>query len=139
MCRAGPYADIDELDAREAKALFARCLQRHGGTNAGATLVMVSETNGVMEGFIIGALDRIYHIGTKLMATDIYFIMLPRADPRDSLKLFKAFEAWAWNNPKVIEIKLGTTFEYGKRPVDKIYVRNGYAVTGNLYVKRKAT
>lgn len=43
-------ADITTFDPIEAKQLLMRCIQRHRHMNYMGTLVMVSESKGVVEG-----------------------------------------------------------------------------------------
>ena len=48
-----------------------QCVTRHGGQHEGGALVMVAEHDGQVEGFIVGMLDRVYHIGDRLASLGV--------------------------------------------------------------------
>ena len=127
LCRAG-------RDRREAHKGPDRLLdQRHGALSDGGTLVLVSECEGVIKGFVIGILDRVYHIGTKLMATDLFTFNSPDGDPRDGLRLIDGLIAWAESN-HVIEIKLGAVDAVGDfERTAKVFRRRGLKQSGVIY------
>lgn len=133
------YADRGSIDEKVCKGLFMSSMQKHGGPYAGSTLVNVAERNGAVEGFLLGMLDRVYHVGDKLMATDVYFWGSGRSDPRDMLRLLDQFEKWAEASPLCIEIKLGATNAFGDyERVGELYRRKGYQQCGVIYEKRIA-
>src|SRR5690606_34787679 len=78
------YAKTATFDLVEAKRLAAQAIQRHGHTNNGGSLVLVSEQNGIVEGFMIGMLDNVYPCLAELMATDLLFIFSDHANPHDA-------------------------------------------------------
>jgi hypothetical protein len=137
MYRSSPYVDRDQIDARLAKALIVQAIQRHGGHNDGSTWVQVAVTDdGAVCGFIIGMLDRVYHIGQNLMATDLFFYANQDADPRDAIRLLDGLIGWAESNPKVIEIKLGAVDTVGDyRRTEKLFQRRGFEQCGVIYAK----
>jgi len=133
------YADRDTVDMIRLKQTFLDALHRHGQRNCGATYINVAERDGVIVGIIIGWLERVYHIGTKLMATDLFYVPSPACSDRDAITLFRNFEEWATENPAVIEIKLGLTNalgDYGR--TEAMYLRMGYEPAGAMYEKRIA-
>lgn len=123
------------IDQSEAKRLLVQAIQRHGHKNGGATWVQVAETDGIVSGFILGTLARVYAIGTHLMASDLFWITHPMADPRDAANLMRSFMEWAKTCPHVIEIKCGTTAIINEDPAEagKILERLGMKPYGNLY------
>jgi hypothetical protein len=134
---ASIYADRATFDEREAKSLFVRALQRHGHKTPGGSFVMVAEQAGAVEGFIIGCLERVYHVLEELMATDLFFLCSARADPHDAGRLLKAFTAWAEANPRVIEIHMGVTNAMGDwTKAGRLYQRQGFTEAGALYERR---
>ena len=134
MYRASPYVGQDAIDERHTKALIVSSIQRHGALSDGGTLVLVSECEGVIKGFVIGILDRVYHIGTKLMATDLFTFNSPDGDPRDGLRLIDGLIAWAESNPAVIEIKLGAVDAVGDfERTAKVFRRRGLKQSGVIY------
>jgi len=133
------YAGRAELDVREAKALMLRSIQRHGGRRAGSTLVMVAATDGVVHGFLLGLLDRVYHVLGALLATDVFFYVDGHGDPRDARRLLRALMAWADTNPAVIEVRMGATGAIGDwRRTEKLYQRAGMHQAGVIYERRIA-
>lgn len=99
---------MGEIDVTETKRLLVTAIQRHGHKTGGACWVQVAETNGVVTGLILGTLARVYSIGTKLYATDLFWLTSPAAEPRDGIKLMRGMVRWAESCPHVVEIKCGT-------------------------------
>lgn len=125
------YRDDCEFDEKAAKALIMRCIQRHGGAYDGSTFIFVAERAGIVEGFIIAALSRLYGIGTKLSAADTHFYVSKRAHARDAFKLIGAYKAWAADNEQVIEINLCATDAVGEfQRTEKLYRRCGFEQFG---------
>ncbi len=134
------YRDDCEFDEKAAKALLVRSIQRHGGRQDGSMFVFVAERAGVVEGFIIAALSRLYGIGTKLLAADTHFYCSQRAHARDAFKLIGAYKAWAAENEQVIEIDLCATDAVGDfRRTEKLYRRMGFQPFGVILSMRVNT
>jgi hypothetical protein len=70
----------------------------------GACFVEVAERFGTVEGFIVGILQRVLHIGTHLQGTDLFWIATPQVEARDPSRLMRNMIAWAEQSPGVIEI-----------------------------------
>lgn len=137
LYQASPYVGIDEVDAKLARSTVMQCIQRDGLKSAGGSLVLVSEVDGKIRGFIIGLLDRVYHVGTKLMATDLFFYNAPDGHPKDGIAMLDRLIAWAEANPRVIEIKLGavnTVGDYAR--TERLFQRRGFKQCGVIYDKR---
>lgn len=110
------YADTATIDEVQAKQMAARSIQD------ARMLVLVSETEGRVEGFIIGVLDSVYPCSHELMATDLLFICTDSADARDAAKMAKLVIKWGEGNEKVIEARLGVTGAVGDwRRTSKLY------------------
>lgn len=128
------YRDVDEIDERECKRLFMGCIQRHGQTNEGGCLVLVAERDGKVEGFIIGMLDRLYHVGRKLVATDLFFYVSERGDPRDAGRLLDEMIAWAAGAKNVVAIRPGITDAIDPDcRARALYERRGFRKAGVIY------
>jgi hypothetical protein len=123
------------IDVKETKRLLVQALQRHGGRHGGATWVQVAESNGQVTGLIVGTLARFYSIGTKLMATDLFFVASRNVEPSDPLKLMRGMIEWAKGCPDVIEIKCGTTavIRDDPREAGRILERLGMKEYGVIY------
>ncbi|MCB1511065.1 MAG: hypothetical protein KDJ36_09180 [Hyphomicrobiaceae bacterium] len=131
------YAGDDrvEFDVREAKRLLMQAIQRHGHLTGGGTWVQVAESNGTVTGLIVGTLSRVYAIGTRLMATDLFWVACDDVDPLDPARLMRNMMAWARSNPDVIEVKCGTTAIIRDDPAAAgvILERLGMKQYGNIY------
>jgi hypothetical protein len=133
MYARSKYKGRDEIDMKLCKSLAMQSIQRHGLQSAGGACVFVIDANGVC-GFVIGVLDRVYHVGRKLMASDLFYYASARAQPREAIKLYDAFLAWAASIPGVIEIKSGATDAIGDYSrVENLYRRKGLVQCGVLY------
>lgn len=133
--RSSLYATLGEMDIKEAKRLLVGCVQRHGGSGEGSTLVMVAERGGEVAGFIVGQLSRVYHVGVPLSATDLWFTCRPGADWRDVVGLAESFAAWATGSPRVVEIMMGCVDMFGVdlKQADALYRRLGLYRCGAIY------
>ena len=128
------YAECTTFDEVEAKQLLVRCIQRHGQNNYMGSLVMVSESDGIVKGFIIGILDQVYPCLKELKVTDLVFILQPGADPRDARKMLLRLIKWGERNPKVVEIMLGITDAIGDwRRVATMYEQANFEPCGGLF------
>lgn len=125
---------LAEMDTPEAKRLLVASIQRHGGKNGGSTWVQVSETDGAVTGFILGTLARVYSIGDRLMATDLFWLTSPAADPLDAMRLMRGMIEWASGVPHCVEIHCGTTaIMNDPAGAGKMLERLGMEQYGNLY------
>ncbi|KKL73347.1 hypothetical protein LCGC14_2075840, partial [marine sediment metagenome] len=106
--RSSRDAELTTFDEIEAKQLLVRCIQRHQQNYMGS-LVLVAERKGVVMGFVIGILDQVHPCLKELKVTDLLFMMLAGADPRDGRAMAQQLILWGQNNPKVIKALLGTT------------------------------
>ncbi len=130
------YRDDCDFDEKATKALLVRGIQRHGGGQDGSSFVFVAERAGLVQGFIIAALSRLYGIGTKLSAADTHFYVCAGAHARDAFKLIRAYETWATENPEVIEINLCATDAVGDfQRTEKLYQRMGFKPFGIVMSK----
>lgn len=128
------YAGKATFDLMEAKRLCSTAIQRHGHTNLGGSLVLVSDKDGIVEGLLIGLLDNVYPCLKELVATDLMFVLSERADPHDGVKMAKRVIEWARGNPKVIEVHLGVTGTVGNwERVAQLYERLGLERCGAMF------
>ena len=99
---AGTQCGFDEA---EATRLLAHAVQQHGE----ASFFEVAEHQGEVEALIVGVLSRVYCIGTKLRASDLFWVATDKANPRHAKKLMKNMVAWARTSPDVVEVYCGAT------------------------------
>ncbi len=130
--RYGSDVRIDEVIARK---VFAHAAQRHGGTNEGAMFLMVAEQgDGTIDAFMLGHLARIYMVGDKLVATDLFLIGHRNCDPRCMNGLIEHYLAWAEENPKVHEIVLSWSDAVPESgAINALYERKGFTLCGTSY------
>lgn len=89
----------------------------------------VSETDGVIQGFLLGGLCS-FPFSKKNYATDILFC----ADA-EGAKLFSAFQSWAIDQ-KAILLQMGVTSGIGDpEAIGKFYKINGFSHVGGIYFK----
>lgn len=130
------YAARMGVSRKAAHTLLQQAVQRHGGQHEGGTLVMVAEKGGEVEGLMVGTLNRVYFIGDKLEAQDVFLFVTPQADKRDASRLLDAYLEWADGNPKVDfeDVKLSHTDALpGAERVAKLYAKKGFRRCGAIY------
>lgn len=117
------YADRTTFDEVDAKQMLVRSMQRQDHKTYMGSMVLVSENSDGVNGFMLGIFDLVYPCLKELRATDLFFLMdTARADPRDAITMITHVKAWAYSNPKCIELVLGVTDAMGH-----------WAKAGNLY------
>jgi hypothetical protein len=150
--RASKFADIirltdlmRELHQRSTYAQFTLdevafrnlCINAARLHGKGGGCLFVAEHKGVVEGFIIGAVSRLYNVGKEFEAHDVFFYHSDRGHPRDADGLVEAFHRWAETLPNVVEINMGATNAAGDSArTAKLYRRRGMTQNGVLYQKR---
>lgn len=98
--------------------------------------VFVAEQDGAVVAFIAGILDRIYQIGTKLAAQDLFFVN-EGGSVGDTLKLLDCYVGWARSIRAVLEIVVSWSDTLpGAEQVAKLYERKGFAKCGEIYEMR---
>jgi hypothetical protein len=101
-----------------------------------ATYVTVCEHDGEVVGFMSGVLNRVYNIGDKLVASDV-FLVNEGSSMADTLKMIDGYIDWAKANPKVIEIGLSWSDAVGGgQTLAKLYKRKGFEVVGEQFEMR---
>ena len=88
------YRGRASFDVTVAKALLVNAIQRHGAVGVGGTCVFVTEHDGMIDGVIVGVLDRVYHVFDKLSAADLVFYVAPDGSAKSWGRLIDAFNEW---------------------------------------------
>ena len=129
------YYGVDEVDLPYAKKLIGAGIQRHGHTTDGGCFVMVAEDeDGAVMGFVYGMLSRVYHVGHKLAATDVFLIGRKDCPALALTHLFDAYLDWARANPRVVEIGASWSDVIpGSDGFASIYIRKGFRHCGSTY------
>lgn len=128
------YAGKVAVDQPAARRTLAQFIQRNGGTHEGGTMVAVVEDDGAVQGFVAGLLDRVYHIGDKLAANDVFLVAAPDAPATTVRRLLAAYVTWANGVPDCVEVMLSHTdaLASGER-MGAIYERMGFVQCGAIY------
>jgi hypothetical protein len=128
------YRDRDQINKAAAKSLIQNSIQRHGLKAAGGSCVFVTHE---VDGFLIGLLDNLYHVGTKLCAQQVFYYCRPGCHPQDAIGLIGEYVAWASGIPNVLEIRNDVTDFCGDvDKVEALYSRCGFKRCG-VIVERK--
>lgn len=132
------YKDLGAVDEKAAKGLFMHAIQRHGLQTEGGACVFVAERNGKVEGYIIGVLARVYHVGDHLEASDLHFFQSENGNPADAVRLFGAYIKWASGNKKVVIARNGATdiIDPDWSRAAKLFERAGFVQSGVIYERR---
>lgn len=107
---------IVKVDVPETKRLLGAGLGRHGHKGIGSCWLQVAENDGNIDGLMYATLHRVYAIGDKLMATDLFWAVNDHAQPMDGLTLLKNMLAWARSSPHVVEVHIAASFVMADRP-----------------------
>lgn len=128
------YAGLSEVHDDVARKLFAQAAFRHGGTNDGGCWLEVAESERGIEAFILGTLSRVYHIGTRLCAQDMFIIGRSDCPPRALDRLIEGYVGWASENPRVIDINISWSdaLPDGHR-FGAVFRRKGFVLCGENY------
>jgi hypothetical protein len=107
---------VVKVDVPETKRLLGAGLGRHGHKGIGACWLQVVDNDGRVDGLMYATLARVYGIGDKLFATDMFWATSERASPADALVLMRNMIDWAKTCPLVIEVRCGVTAVINDRP-----------------------
>lgn len=136
MHAGSKYAEREiDVDPTTAKSILRDGVMRHGGLHNGATLFNVIERDGLIEGFMLGILQRVYSIGNRLEAQDFWLFCTPHCPKIGMTKLLDAYVAWADDNPKVAEIVLSWTdaMSVDGDKIGRVYYRKGFRRSGEIW------
>jgi hypothetical protein len=113
--------------------LVTQMIAQQGQIGPQGSLVLVAEQTGEPVAFIAGILDRVYQIGKKLTAQDLFFVN-ERGTVGDTLKLLDGYIAWARSIRAVLEIVVSWSDTLpGAEQVAKLYERKGFSKCGEMF------
>lgn len=137
MHRVSKYDRRCEISDKAAESLLEGAIASMGSFGPQGTHVILAEGAGKPVGFMIGVVDRIYNIGTKLVAYDQYLYARPAASLSASLGMIDSYIAWASGIRAVIEIKLSWTDTIpGASRIADLYRRKGFELVGEIWERR---
>lgn len=130
------YAHRVEISDKALSTLVQGMIAQMGQHGPQGSHVSVAVRDGRIVGFIAGVLDRVYHIGKKLTANDLFFIN-ENGTLGDTIKLLDSYVEWAKANPKVLEIVVSWSDTLtGAERVADLYRRKGFAKSGEMFEMR---
>lgn len=122
------------FDGHYVRRTLAQAIQRNGHTGDGGALVNVIEKGAGIAALCVGTLSRVYHVGDKLMAQDMFLVAAPDAPVMATRSLLRPFLAWADANPAVHEIYLSHTDVLPEgAAIEPIYRILGFQQCGAIY------
>ncbi|MCC6915308.1 MAG: BRCT domain-containing protein [Rhodospirillaceae bacterium] len=127
----GRFALTGQIDERMARATLKHFISRHGGKGEESTHCMVAETAGSICGLHIGVKMPIAYVGVQWEATDLMFVVSPRASRFVARALLKSFFAWAETDSRIVRILPAVTDIVADwRPLASTYEKLGFRQTG---------
>lgn len=137
MYAASKYLGRVNISDKAMRDLLTSAVATQNQFGPQASLVRVSEQAGKPVGFVVGSLSRVYHIGDKLEANDIYLYVRKGARVSHTFALIDAYIAWASANRRVLDINLSWTDTLpGASRIAAIYLRKGFSLVGEMYQMR---
>jgi hypothetical protein len=123
------------LEEGRFKEICRQAIQAHGGS----ACLFVAERDGQVQGFVIGALERLYGIAKERYASDLLTYTAEGADARDGIGLYDALLAWAEEVAEafdVVAIELGATDAVSDHQrTGRLLERKGLTQYGAIYRK----
>ena len=135
MLSVSRYAERMDVDVPTLRSLIMDGVRRQGSANNGGSHFMVHEVDGEIRGFVFGILERAYHFGTKLRASDVFLFCGKGAHFRAWDRLEDSYIEWALGCPKVIEVMLSWTDAISDNAgrIAKSYSRKGFRKCGEIW------
>lgn len=138
MHAASKYAGRVDISDKAAEQLLMSAIAAQGQIGPQGSLVIIAEEGGKQIGFMIGILDRVYHIGRKLTANDLFLYVRKGASQKHALALIDNYVSWASNIRAVLDIALSWTDALpGAERITAVYERKGFTKTGGIYEMRR--
>lgn len=136
MYAASKYVGRGEIAPKAAESLFMGAIASQGQFGPQGSHVAIAEEEEPV-GFLVGVLDRVYHVGSKLMAQDVLFYVRPGASPRHALALVDSYIAWAARPRACIEIMLSWSDAIpGAEKIAALAKRKGFDKVGEMFELR---
>lgn len=131
------YAGRVAISDKAAEHLLLGAIAAQGQNGPQASHVVIAEEDGQTVGFMVGVLDRVYHIGNKLVANDLFLYVRPGASQKHVLALIDSYVTWAAGKRAVLEIMLSWTDTLpGADRIAALYCRKGFLKIGEIFEMR---
>jgi hypothetical protein len=126
------YAGRVRISDKALDQLMVHLFAGQAQPSVGATHISVAVRDGKVVGFIAGILQRVYLIGDKLEATDVFFVN--EGSAADTFALADAYLNWATGNRKVLEVRMSWTDSIpGASRVTALFQRKGLRKSGEVW------
>jgi hypothetical protein len=127
------YAERCRIAEPALQHLVTSMIAQQGQIGPQGSLVLVAEQDGKVVAFIAGVLDRLYGIGAKLRASDLFFVN-EDGSVGDTLKLIDGYIAWARAIRAVLEISLSWVDTLpGAERAAGLFAHKGFTKTGEVW------
>jgi hypothetical protein len=134
MLQQSKYAGRVNIVGKDMRGLLLGMCQGQNRPGTGGTFLRVAVKGDKIVGFMAGVLQAVYFVGDKLSAEDVFLYVRPKAGATWPSRLIDEYVQWAWNNPKVVEVKLSYTDAIpGAEGIGKLYERKGFSPIGAIY------
>lgn len=140
MHKASKYFGRVEISDKAAENMLESAIASQGSHGPQGSHVIIAFEKGEPVGFMIGVLDRVYSIGTKLTANDLYLYTRPGASQKHVLGLLDSYVEWASSKRACIEIMLSWSDALpGAAKIAMLYGRKGFVQSGEMFEMRLDT
>ncbi len=130
------YASRMAMHEKSLNSLVMGLIAGQNQNGPQASFIHVSERDGKVVGFMAGSLTRVYNVGDRFVASDV-FLINEGASGSDTLRMIDAYIEWASSNPKVIEVGLSWSDAVpGSAKIRDLYRRKGFTRVGEMYELR---
>jgi len=134
---ASRYATFSGMDSQQAKAVLVSCIsQQMTPAGPNVTMTLVCESDGQIDGVLVGVMRRAYEILDILIATDLIFYVRPESHAKVALELRRSFHSWADTWPGTYILRHGVTDAIGDpERSGSLYLTAGFRKAGAIYEK----
>lgn len=134
MYAASKYLGRAKVADKAADALLMGAIAQMGQSGPQASHVVLATEGDEPVGFVIGVMDRVYHIGDMLTANDLYLYVRGGQSPKHTFALVDSYLEWARRHRKCIEIVLSWSDAIpGADRLAALYQRKGARKTGEMF------
>ena len=131
------YAGRVDISEKAMDSVLTGMVAQQGQKGPQGSCCAIAVEGSAPVGFIVGLLDRVYHIGNRLVANDVYLWLRPGANALHTLQLVRFYLKWARSVRAVLEIRLSWTDALpGAERLGRLYGRLGAERVGEIYELR---
>lgn len=137
MYVSSKYAGRCSISEKTMDSVLNSLVASQSASGPNASFLRIALQDGKPAGFIAGVLARIYLIGDRLEAQDLFFYVRDGASPRIAPQLLDQYLEWARGHRQVIEIKASWNDTMpGAERAARLFERKGLRKVGEVYEAR---